>query len=1097
MGKTILQGVALWAMLAMPVLDDRPLTLLEVGQQVHRHLSAGESDTYRLPLSADQYVELSIDQQGVELSVLVAGPGSDGSDLLETRDPTGPRESRVVTFVAPAAGEYRIRIAPAARHTTGGEYLLTLAAPRAPSALERRLEEARILSGRAAALIRQGKYDDALQPARHSLELREAAVGPEHRLIADSLHLLAEYYDNKGNYTEAEPVNLRALAIREHTLGPDHQDVARSLFNLAWIYQTRQDYAKAEAAYQRALAIQQRIFGEWHREVATTLNDLAILYHKRGDYEKAVEIDLKVLGVRERILGDSDVGVALTLNNLGLDYILLGDYVRAEPCFLRALRIYEDKRGPDHPDVATASNNLGMVYENKGDYAAAERLHLRALAIDEAARGPSHPSIGAYLNNLAILYQHQQQYDKAAPLWIRALAIREKALGPTHSDVGEALNNLANFYVVSGTGQDDEIESLLQRSRSIIERAQGPDDVRVAAPATTLAALYDRRGQLERAEPLYQRALAIREQALGPDHPTTVAVVGRLANLYRAKGDTARALGHWTRYSEAQERNIAHNLPIGSDRQKLAYLSVFTKDVDDILSFHARSAPGDDAALRLALTTILRRKGRGLDAAADTVNLVRAHAAPADHALFDSLSEWRGRLASLALRSPERDDAGGYRARLERTAATVEAIEADISLRSGAFRSDTRPVTLEAVQEAIPNEAALIEYARYRPAEPGAERSTPRYSAYVLTASRVEWVDLGDASTIDRLVDEWRGALRDPRRADVRELARAVDERIMRPVRAHLGAARQLLVSPDGVLHLIPYAALVDEHDRYLVDRYPISYLTSGRDLLRLRVPRTSRSGEVIVADPAFGEPALAAGDRGAATTVRVDHSQMFFGPLPGVSGELGALRGLLPRARFLTKERATKAALAQVSGPRILHIATHGFFLEQNDGSSDATSTAVPDRTRLAKVPAARIENPLLRSGLALAGANSAKSVDGVLTALEAANLDLWGTQLVVLSACDTGVGEVRSGDGVYGLRRALVLAGSESQMISLWPVSDSGTRDLVIGYYTRLLRGGDRGDSLREVQQAMLHRSPRAHPYYWASFILSGQWTKLDARP
>src|SRR5258708_10907584 len=227
----------------------------------------------------------------------------------------------------------------------------------------------------------------------------------------------------------------------------------------------------------------------------------------------------------------------------------------------------------------------------------------------------------------------------------------------------------------------------------------------------------------------------------------------------------------------------------------------------------------------------------------------------------------------------------------------------------------------------------------------------------------------------------------------------------------------------------------------------------------------------------------------------------MLFGPLPGVADEVRALKVLLPQASFLTKERATKAALEQVRGPNILHIATHGFFLQDPPSETASAKTSEREKangeTRVGKW-AAWTENPLLRSGLALAGANQGRSGndDGVLTALEATGLDLRGTKLVVLSACDTGLGEVKSGEGVYGLRRALVLAGAESQMISLWPVSDRSTRDLMAGYYKALIGGGGRGEALRQVQLLMLQSKARSHPYYWASFIQSGEWGNLEGK-
>jgi CHAT domain-containing protein len=324
-------------------------------------------------------------------------------------------------------------------------------------------------------------------------------------------------------------------------------------------------------------------------------------------------------------------------------------------------------------------------------------------------------------------------------------------------------------------------------------------------------------------------------------------------------------------------------------------------------------------------------------------------------------------------------------------------------------------------------------------------------------------------------------------------------------VRALLGETRQLLISPDGELNLIPFAALVDERGRYLLERYSFTYLTSGRDLLRLEVPRESKGAAVVVADPSFGLPTLIAssglvGAKGATANARpqVDYSQIFFGPLPGVSDEVRALKELLPQASFLTKEQATKAALEQLNGPSILHVATHGFFLQDEQAATENRAAAQSkDGARPGKL-AARVENPLLRSGLALAGANQSGggNSDGILTALEASGLNLWGTKLVVLSACDTGLGEVRNGDGVYGLRRALVLAGAESQVMSLWAVSDRSTRDLVVGYYRALLEGAGRGEALRQVQLRMLRDKSHQHPYYWAAFIQTGAWGSLEVK-
>jgi CHAT domain-containing protein len=389
------------------------------------------------------------------------------------------------------------------------------------------------------------------------------------------------------------------------------------------------------------------------------------------------------------------------------------------------------------------------------------------------------------------------------------------------------------------------------------------------------------------------------------------------------------------------------------------------------------------------------------------------------------------------------------------------------------------------VQAAVPEGATLVEFSRYRRmgrAVPKDEQA--RYAAYVLgRTGEPAWTDLGPAPAIDEAVKSLREGLGDAARRDGDELARALDERVMRPLRAALApGVRQLLLSPDGALNLVPFGALRDETGAYLVERYEISYLTSGRDLLRLREHAGSTRGALIVADPDFQAPTAGAGPADPERTRAVNLANPSFLPLPGTEEEARILGRLIPGSTVLTGERATKAALEEAASPWLLHVATHGFFIE------DATAP---------ESEAALIENPLLRSGLALAGANRREEGrDGLLTALEAAGLDLWGTQLVVLSACDTGVGDVTVGEGIYGLRRALVLAGSETQVLSLWDVNDLATRELMADYYRGLLAGKGRAEALRAVQLKMLASARRKHPAYWAGFIVSGAWGPLEAK-
>jgi CHAT domain-containing protein len=390
------------------------------------------------------------------------------------------------------------------------------------------------------------------------------------------------------------------------------------------------------------------------------------------------------------------------------------------------------------------------------------------------------------------------------------------------------------------------------------------------------------------------------------------------------------------------------------------------------------------------------------------------------------------------------------------------------------------------------------------------ERYGPaRYGVYVLKKKGdPTWVDLGAASSIDAEIKKLRTALSNRKSSDVTQIARTLDEAVMRPIRKLTGDARMILISPDGALNLVPFGTLVDEQNRYLIENYSFVYLSSGRDLLRITAPVRSRQGPVVVANPLFDlddntNPKTSAQPSGQtnASQGRSDLGNARFTPLSGTAEEAQALSTILVSATVLTKERATETALKQLKGPSVVHIATHGFFLQDTEtqrGRERSLSRGlILGGESLSQLNLSSGQNPLLRSGLAFAGANTRRvnnADDGILSAYEASGLDLWGTKLVVLSACDTGVGEVRVGEGVYGLRRALVMAGAESQVTTLWQVDDAATRDLMVDYYTRLQKGEGRNDALRNAQLSMLKSANRSHPFYWASFIQVGQWRPLD---
>ncbi|MEL7316781.1 MAG: CHAT domain-containing protein [Cyanobacteria bacterium J06559_3] len=558
---------------------------------------------------------------------------------------------------------------------------------------------------------------------------------------------------------------------------------------------------------------------------------------------------------------------------------------------------------------------------------------------------------------------------------------------------------------------------------------------------------------------------------------------------------------------DIEECHLDLNLANLAEEQRQAYTARLSGTTNRAISLHLQTAPDSPEAVQLALITLLRRKGRILDAGTNSLQVLRQNLTLEDQATLDQLTTVRQELAALVFNVSADMPAEDYQVRVAQLETEANQLEATLARRSAAFRAESEPVEIAAVQAQIPANGVLVEYVRYRPFDAAAESQwgEARYAAYLLFPDgRIEAVDLGTAAEIDAAVQAFSRDLRtvplpvspaDEGEGEARQLSALIFD----PIAPYLADQEHLLISPDSQLNRIPFEALQTEAGGgYLVQQYQISYLTSGRDLLKLETTAPSTAPALILANPNYDTADATVQVASENDRRSAELSQLQVGPLPGTAAEAAAIAALLPNANVLTEDQATENALKAAQAPRILHIATHGFFLADVERSEETQNwlSARSIETPLPPIDVG-IENPLLRSGLALAGFNARQSgsEDGVLTALEAANLNLFGTQLVVLSACETGLGDIANGEGVYGLRRTFSIAGAESQLMSLWLVSDDGTHALMARYYEKLMSGMGRSEALRATQLEMIAEDGRySHPYYWASFILAGNWRPLE---
>ncbi len=679
-----------------------------------------------------------------------------------------------------------------------------------------------------------------------------------------------------------------------------------------------------------------------------------------------------------------------------------------------------------------------------------------------------------------------------------ALAMHEQRKGFGASHLITPLHNLGVALELSG--QFDEAQTVLTRAVSIAERSFGASNPATWNMKHSLGRLYRSRGELDAAAVLFEGVLAEQEAMLPPTSPGIAASLNHLAETLWARGDApARIVGLATRAAEIHERDMASVLRSGTEGQKRAYLERYGSGTDRIISYAVRDASADPGAVRLGAATVLRRKGRLLDAVSDQFALLRDRADAGTRAKLDQLASVQAQLSALAIRGPDENLGAENHAALT-GALRKELEQLDAELADVVPPDERGTVQLHDVAALLGKDEVLVEFVLYRPFDVHYKSMNTafgpeHYAAFVVQGDgSTKVVALGEAARIDEAIVSYRRALANPR-SDPKRIGNQLFGWLMLKLEPALEGKTNVYLSPDGTLNLLPLAALVDAKGRYLVERYQFTYLSSGRDLLRLSKTEAPREVPLFVGSPAFS----ASGGASTQGTRSAGLSDLVFPPLPGTSQEIDALAKIVPSASVRREEEATESAIKQAHGPLVLHIATHGFFLADARTGAEGGRGVKYVKGKALELPS-QAENPLIRSGLALAGANlrsGPDGEDGVLTALELASTDLHGTELVVLSACETGVGEVRNGDGVYGLRRALVIAGSRSQVMSLWQVDDEATRDLMTGYYKRLDKGEGRSEALRAVQRKMLKRKGTAHPFYWAAFIPSGDPGSMELEP
>lgn len=938
-----------------------------------------------------------------------------------------------------------------------------------------------------AQLIKQGVLVAVPEQAERCVLERERTDGPKSTAVADVLQELAWVLVDLGDLRRAEQVCLRELTIREAAQGHDHPDVAEALIVHVEVLQQRGTYDAIPAMLGRAYRIQVQALGDRHPRLARTLLNMSHEALRHLDIDAAERHLLRaqdILVSASEVRSDDYRQILIALGELHRHF---GSLDRSLPMFEQAERLLREQHGTEHPFYATLLIMMSDVQNRQGNPELALAGLKKGLHVAERTLGSKSRITAGALLSMASVYLALQDLPSAEDCAQRALALFEQLYGNSHRKTAQALNRLAEIrharYDLASA------EALHRRTLAIREALEAPDDPDIADSLHNLAQVLSKRGELDQAELYFRRALAIRERTLGPmSEPLaqTLFALGWLQGRRHAAAQALPLLEQAFSITEAQLRLMSVTLT----EARLTALLETLRGQEDVIYSLACAEPEIPGLRRLALRVALLRKGRSVDWATQQSLLTNRLSSDADRSQVERLKALRSRYATLVLSGMPQQASREMPERLRAMKAEASEIESGLASRIAPLRFNLQlPGPAEIVTrvaERLPKGAALIEIVEFTRFErEPAPRATParHYLALALTSDgEVRIVSLGDAAALDARIAVLLAALQDSS-ADPTEPCSKVSQLVVQPLASALGGLpTRLFLSPDGALHLIPFAVLGDHH--MLIDRAKVSYVSSGRDLLRVRQSK-SLSGPALFADPVIGGQDARHASPAPARMSERDLQLQLLARLPGTRIEAEQIAALLPGARLFLGLQATESALLSLVAPSALHIATHGIFLSDQD----ATAARAQRGFNVQRQP---IENPLLRSALVLSGTavrlngEAAESADGLATALEVAGMYLFGTRLVVLSACNTGRGIIRSGQGVYGLRRAFVTAGAELLIVSQWKVDDEATKDLMIDFYRRLKSGQSPAEALQAAAQHV--RSTRPHPYYWAGFVLIG---------
>ena len=933
------------------------------------------------------------------------------------------------------------------------------------------------------------------------MEIQRKTLGENHPNYATALNNLAGYYASLGDYNKAVELGTMAMNIRKEALGENHPVYATSLSNLAGYYDNLGNYNKAVELGTKAMEIQRKTLGENHPNYATALNNLAGYYSHLGDYNKAVELGTMAMNIRKQTHGENHPDYATSLDNLAGYYSHLGDYNKTVELGTMAMNIRKQTLGENHPYYALSLNNLASFYSNLGDYNKAVELETMATNISKEALGENHPDYASSLNNLANYYHYLGNYNKAIEIRIQAMNIRKEALGESHPDYAMSLNCLASDY--SSLGDDNKAVELGTKAMEIQRKTLGENHPEYATSLNNLANYYADLGNYNKAIEVGTQAMNIRKEVLGEEHPDYASSLSNLASYnYRCRNyqEAYRLLSKSIRI---QKHIVLSMFKEATSRTRQTFWNKNNADFTYFPSFCLK-AHDQERNGELYDYSALFTKGLLLNAETNARDVILESGDTAIVKQFDALQSVR-----IMLNKQYEKPIAERTLNCDSLENVAELMERELIKSSKAYGDFTRSLTItwKDVQNELADGDVAIEFI----STPFLDNDSVMYIALALKKGYPEpkLIPLFEERTLKELSND------NPN--DAQQLFHLV----WNPLLSELEGTRNVYFSPSGALYNVGIENLPISAEERMSDRYNMYRLSSTR-LLALHPHSTSERKAAL-----FGglDYEMSPQDVASNNLKNAYHSEFIaqnrdasadfmerggFGALPFSLKEVKSASKLLEangyECHLFEGKDGTEEAFKSLSGKKVkvMHLSTHGAFVPKKE----AKNTKQKNNFRFIRfddaAPQAQEEDQsLTRSFLVMAGGNMLKNYDsipegiddGILTAQEIAHTDLRSCDLVVLSACETALGDITN-EGVMGLQRGFKKAGANTILMSLWKVDDQASSLLLTKFYENLLsKKMPKIDALKKAQDYVRNYEIEVEgkkekifsdPKFWTSFIL-----------